>query len=95
LDEPSLGLAPLLVKEILSVIKMLKDECTTILLVEQNARAALRVSDRAYVLETGKVRLHDSAQNLLENEEVKRAYFGTHSWGTKTGGRKEVDKEQT
>lgn len=80
LDEPSLGLAPLLVQEIFSVIKRLKNEGTTILLVEQNARAALRVCDRAYVLETGNIRLHGSASDLLENEEVKRAYLGQDSW---------------
>lgn len=80
LDEPSLGLAPLLVQEIFSVIKRLKNEGTTILLVEQNARAALRVCDRAYVLETGNIRLQGSASDLLENEEVKRAYLGQDSW---------------
>jgi len=76
LDEPSLGLAPLLVREILSVIERLKTEGTTILLVEQNARAALRISDRAYVLETGRIRLQGTAADLLDNEEVKRAYLG-------------------
>jgi len=76
LDEPSLGLAPLLVREILSVIERLKAEGTTILLVEQNARAALRISDRAYVLETGSIRLHGTAEDLLGNEEVKKAYLG-------------------
>lgn len=80
LDEPSLGLAPLLVQEIFSVIKRLKNEGTTILLVEQNARAALKVCDRAYVLETGNIRLQGSASDLLENEEVKRAYLGQDSW---------------
>ncbi|MGD8981081.1 MAG: ABC transporter ATP-binding protein, partial [Desulfobacterales bacterium] len=58
LDEPSLGLAPLVVQEIISIIETLRNEGTTILLVEQNARAALKISDRAYVLETGKVRVH-------------------------------------
>jgi branched-chain amino acid transport system ATP-binding protein len=79
LDEPSLGLAPLVVQEIISVIKKLRDEGTTILLVEQNARAALRISDRAYVLETGKIRLHGIASDLLETAEVKRAYLGQDS----------------
>jgi len=76
LDEPSLGLAPLVVQEIFSVIEGLKNERTTILLVEQNARAALKISDRAYVLETGKIRLQGEASELLENEEVKKAYLG-------------------
>ena len=76
LDEPSLGLAPLIVQEILSIIVRLKKEGTTILLVEQNARAALRISDRAYVIETGRIRLQGKAGDLLENEEVKKAYLG-------------------
>lgn len=76
LDEPSHGLAPLIVQEILSVIVRLKHEGTTVLLVEQNARAALRISDRAYVMEAGRIRLHGNAQDLLENEEVKKAYLG-------------------
>jgi branched-chain amino acid transport system ATP-binding protein len=79
LDEPSLGLAPLVVQEITSVIKKLRDEGTTILLVEQNARAALKISDRAYVLETGKIRFHGIASDLLETVEVKRAYLGQDS----------------
>lgn len=79
LDEPSLGLAPLLVQEIFSVIEGLKNERTTILLVEQNARAALKISDRAYVLQTGKIRLQGEASELLENEEVKKAYLGQDS----------------
>jgi branched-chain amino acid transport system ATP-binding protein len=76
LDEPSLGLAPLIVQVILSIIVRLKKEGTTILLVEQNARAALRISDRAYVIEAGRIRLQGKAENLLENEEVKQAYLG-------------------
>ncbi len=79
LDEPSLGLAPLVVQEIISVIERLRKEGTTILLVEQNARAALKISDRAYVLETGKIRLHGTASDLLEAVEVKRAYLGQDS----------------
>jgi branched-chain amino acid transport system ATP-binding protein len=80
LDEPSLGLAPLVMQEIFHVIKRLKTEGTTILLVEQNARAALGISDRAYVLEAGRIRVKGSAHDLLENEEVKRAYLGQDSW---------------
>lgn len=79
LDEPSLGLAPLVVQEIISVIERLRNEGTTILLVEQNARAALKIADRAYVLETGKIRLHGIASDLLETAEVKRAYLGQDS----------------
>ena len=77
LDEPSMGLAPLVVQEIFSVIERLrKDEGTTVLLVEQNARAALKMADRGYVLETGKVILEGDAAALLENPEVQRAYLG-------------------
>ncbi len=79
LDEPSLGLAPLVVQEIISVIERLRKEGTTILLVEQNARAALRISDRAYVLKTGKIQLQGKASDLLEDAEVKRAYLGQDS----------------
>jgi branched-chain amino acid transport system ATP-binding protein len=77
LDEPSMGLAPLVVQEIFQVVRKLRDEKgTTVLLVEQNARAALRMADRGYVLETGKVILEENAANLLENKEVQRAYLG-------------------
>jgi branched-chain amino acid transport system ATP-binding protein len=76
LDEPSLGLAPLLVKEIFEVLHRLRAEGTTILLVEQNARAALEISDRAYVLETGKVVLKGTPLELIANEEVQKAYLG-------------------
>lgn len=77
LDEPSMGLAPLVVQEIFRVLRALRDERNmTILLVEQNAKAALRLADRGYVLETGKVVLEGPADELLENAEVKRAYLG-------------------
>ena len=77
LDEPSMGLAPLVVQDIFRVIERLRSqEETTILLVEQNARAALKVADRGYVLETGKVILEGIASELLENKEVQRAYLG-------------------
>ncbi|MGB5992194.1 MAG: ABC transporter ATP-binding protein [Desulfobacterales bacterium] len=76
LDEPCLGLAPLVVQEIISIIEKLRNEGTTILLVEQNARAALKISDRAYVLETGKVRVQGKSSELMENEAVKKAYLG-------------------
>lgn len=77
LDEPSMGLAPLVVQEIFRVLERLRREKgTTILLVEQNARAALKLADRGYVLETGKVVIEGPADKLLENAEVKRAYLG-------------------
>ena len=77
LDEPSMGLAPLVVQEIFAVIERLRqDEGATVLLVEQNARAALKMADRGYVLETGKVILEGVACELLENKEVQRAYLG-------------------
>ena len=76
LDEPSMGLSPLFVKEIFEVIKQLKEKGTTILLVEQNAKMALSISDRAYVIETGKITLEGKASDLLHNENVKKAYLG-------------------
>jgi len=77
LDEPSMGLAPLVVQEIFRVLERLRREHgTTILLVEQNAKAALKLADRGYVLETGKVILEGAADELMENAEVKRAYLG-------------------
>ena len=76
LDEPSLGLAPLVIKEIFEMILRIRSMGTTILLVEQNARVALKHSDRAYVLETGKIVLEDTAENLLNSDEVRRAYLG-------------------
>ena len=76
LDEPSLGLAPILVETIFNTIKQINEQGTTILLVEQNAQMALEYSQRGYVLETGEVALSDTAQNLLKNERVKAAYLG-------------------
>ena len=76
LDEPSLGLAPILVKTIFDTIRAIQERGVTILLVEQNARAALKVADRGYVLETGKVVLSGSAQQLLQDERVRKAYLG-------------------
>jgi branched-chain amino acid transport system ATP-binding protein len=76
LDEPSMGLAPLLVKEIFSIIEEINREGTTILLVEQNARMALQIADRAYVLETGRIVLDGPAKELARQEEVKKAYLG-------------------
>ena len=76
LDEPSLGLAPMLVKEIFDLIVRIRDMGTTILLVEQNANVALRISDRAYVLETGTIKLTGKSKDLLESDEVRKAYLG-------------------
>lgn len=76
LDEPSMGLAPLVVRDLFGVIRQLRDQGTTILLVEQNARAALSVADRGYVLETGRVIFQGNKESLLENQDVKRAYLG-------------------
>lgn len=76
LDEPSMGLAPILVKEIFSIIEDINETGTTILLVEQNARMALQISDYAYVLETGKVSLEGPAQELAESSAVQDAYLG-------------------
>ena len=76
LDEPSLGLAPLLVKEIFDIIKRIHQEGMTVLLVEQNAFAALKIADYAYVLETGRVVLQGTGEELLQDERVKKAYLG-------------------
>lgn len=76
LDEPSLGLAPIVVEQIMGIIRRIKDEGLTILLVEQNAQAALELGDYGYVLETGKIVLEDKARALLENPRVKEAYLG-------------------
>ena len=76
LDEPSMGLAPMVTREIFDAIDRLREEKITVLLVEQNARMALRTADRGYVLETGKVVLEGSAEELLDNREVQRAYLG-------------------
>jgi branched-chain amino acid transport system ATP-binding protein len=76
LDEPSLGLAPLVVRDVFALIAQLREQGVTILLVEQNAVAALGVADRAYVLEVGEIILEGPAGDLLHNPEVKRAYLG-------------------
>ena len=79
LDEPSLGLAPLVVAEIFDVIKRLRKDGTTILLVEQNARAALKVATCGYVIEIGRITLEGEAKALLEDKDVMRAYLGRGS----------------
>ena len=77
LDEPSLGLAPMLVAEIFSIIRDINSEGTTLLLVEQNARKALAVANRAYVLETGNIIREGSGMDLLKDPLVQEAYLGT------------------
>jgi branched-chain amino acid transport system ATP-binding protein len=76
MDEPSMGLAPLIVKDIFAIIRKLRDEGNTVLLVEQNAKAALGIADRGYVLETGRIILEENAEELLSNRDVQRAYLG-------------------
>ena len=75
LDEPSLGLAPLIISDIFRLFKQIRDMGVTILLVEQNARMALKVSDRGYVIESGRIVLEDSARNLLHSDAVVKAYL--------------------
>lgn len=77
MDEPSMGLAPLLVGRIFELIQQINRQGTTIFVVEQNANAALSVADRGYVLQTGRIVLADTAQNLLQNEMMREAYLGT------------------
>jgi branched-chain amino acid transport system ATP-binding protein len=77
LDEPSMGLAPLVVKDIFAIVKRISEEGTTVLLVEQNARSALRIASRGYVLETGRIVLQGTAEELLANRDVQRAYLGS------------------
>lgn len=76
MDEPSMGLSPIFVEEIFSIIRDISAEGTTVLLVEQNAKKALSIADRAYVLETGNITLTGDAKNLMNDESVKKAYLG-------------------
>ncbi len=76
MDEPSLGLAPLIVKDIFSIIKEINKQGVTILLIEQNANMALRIADQGYVLETGRIALTGTGRELLADESVKAAYLG-------------------
>lgn len=76
MDEPSMGLSPILVNEIFDIIESISKSGTTVLLVEQNAKKALSIADRAYVLETGKVVLEGNAKDFLENDSIKKAYLG-------------------
>ena len=76
LDEPSIGLAPNLVREILGLLARLREEGLTVLLVEQDARAALRIADRGYVMETGRIVAEGSAREILSSDRLRRAYLG-------------------
>ena len=76
LDEPSLGLAPIIIRQIFDIIRRVNEHGTTVFLVEQNANQALKVANRGYVMETGRITLHDDSVRLLANEEVRRAYLG-------------------
>ena len=76
MDEPSLGLAPLVVKDIFGIIRQINDQGVTVLLIEQNANMALKIADYAYVLETGSIGLSGTGKELLENDAVRKAYLG-------------------
>lgn len=76
LDEPSLGLAPLIINQIFEIIQEIRSQGMTVFLVEQNAHKALKIADRAYVLELGKITLSDTGLNLLNSDHIKRAYLG-------------------
>lgn len=76
MDEPSMGLSPILVEEVFDIIKSINKSGTTVLLVEQNAKKALSIANRAYVLETGRIVLEGDAKELMNNESVKKAYLG-------------------
>jgi branched-chain amino acid transport system ATP-binding protein len=88
LDEPSMGLAPLVVKDLFKAIQAIRAEGATVLLVEQNARGALRIADRGYVLETGRIVLEGSAAELLQNRDVQRAYLGGEPSAAREGERR-------
>lgn len=79
MDEPSLGLAPLVVADIFKCIKNINEQGTTVLLIEQNANAALKIADKAYVLETGLISMSGTGEELLRNDAIKEAYLGRSS----------------
>ena len=81
MDEPSLGLAPIIVKELFGIIKKINKEGMTVLLIEQNANAALKIADIGYVMETGRITLKGSGSELLKNDEIKKAYLGEVTQG--------------
>jgi len=87
LDEPSLGLSPLLVRDIFSIITDLHQSGITIFLVEQNAQKALQLADRGYVMETGMIVMSDTAQNLLGSKELREAYLGGQEGSSSLPGR--------
>ena len=90
LDEPSLGLSPLLVKEIFTIIRRLnKEEGVSILLVEQNAKVALETADYGYVLEVGRVVMHDTSEALMNSNEIRESYLGVHAENSRSGNRRE------
>ena len=76
MDEPTLGLAPLIIAQIFDIIQTIRNDGVTVFLVEQNANRALQIADRGYVLETGKLVLEDTGANLLKNDAVRKAYLG-------------------
>jgi len=76
LDEPSMGLAPIIIQKIFATLRELREKGLTLLLVEQDATVALSIADRGYVLQNGEVVMHDTGSNLLNNDEVKAIYFG-------------------
>jgi branched-chain amino acid transport system ATP-binding protein len=76
LDEPSMGLAPMLVERIFQIVEAINQQGTTVLLIEQNAHMALSIADRGYVIESGAIVLEDSADALLHNDDVRKAYLG-------------------
>lgn len=76
MDEPSLGLAPIIVKELFGIIKKINEEGMTVLLIEQNANAALKIADIGYIMETGRITLSGSGKELLDNDDIKKAYLG-------------------
>ena len=76
MDEPSLGLAPLIVKDIFEIIKTINQEGITVLLIEQNANMALKIADKGYVMETGTIKMEGTGADLLANDEIKEAYLG-------------------
>jgi branched-chain amino acid transport system ATP-binding protein len=88
LDEPSMGLAPLVVRDLFKAIQAIRAEGATVLLVEQNARGALRIADRGYVLENGRIVLEGSAEALLQNRDVQRAYLGGEPSAAREGERR-------
>ena len=85
LDEPSLGLAPIIIQQIFAIIRKVNADGTTVFLVEQNANQALRVAHRGYVMENGRVVMEDTAANLLQSDEVRSAYLGVYSAGRHSG----------